>query len=199
MGLMQEWAQTLCGLFAPYCERVEIAGSVRRLKPAPSDIELLAVPKIDSVAGGLFGDQFEDVNLLDAACDRWLTELTACGDGPPHPVLSKRLDKNGIGRWGSRYKAATFHSVPVDLFVCLPPAQPGLLLVIRTGPADYSKQLVTPRSQGGWLPNWLQVKDGALQRRDDGTILPTPDEADVYNVLGLAYVPPEQRGVRVPA
>jgi len=39
-------------MLAPYCERIEIAGSVRRKKPYCKDIEIVAIPKPYDV--GLF-------------------------------------------------------------------------------------------------------------------------------------------------
>jgi DNA polymerase/3'-5' exonuclease PolX len=40
---------------APYCERIEIAGSVRRRKPQVKDIELVAIPR--QVTADRFGDE----------------------------------------------------------------------------------------------------------------------------------------------
>ena len=38
-------AETLMGRLKPYCERIEIAGSLRRHRPEVHDIDLLAIPK----------------------------------------------------------------------------------------------------------------------------------------------------------
>ncbi len=40
-----EIAEKTKELLAPYCERIEIAGSIRRKKPEVKDIELVAIPK----------------------------------------------------------------------------------------------------------------------------------------------------------
>lgn len=47
-----EIAERTKELLAPYCERIEIAGSIRRKKPEVKDIELVAIPKPYNV--GLF-------------------------------------------------------------------------------------------------------------------------------------------------
>jgi DNA polymerase/3'-5' exonuclease PolX len=39
---------------APYCDRIQVAGSVRRRKEFVGDIELVAIPRY--VPAGLFGD-----------------------------------------------------------------------------------------------------------------------------------------------
>ena len=49
---------------APYCERIEIAGSIRRRKPECGDIELVAIPKIEPVVD-LLGETVDQRSLLD--------------------------------------------------------------------------------------------------------------------------------------
>jgi len=79
----------------------------------------------------------------------------------------------------------------VDLFSVLPPAQWGVIMMIRTGPAEFSRRLVTPRGSGGLLPDGLRVRDGAIW--DGEHAIATPEEDDVWRVLGLAPVAPEDR------
>jgi DNA polymerase (family 10) len=38
-------AEILIDLLAPYCERIEVAGSIRRKKPTVHDIDLVLIPK----------------------------------------------------------------------------------------------------------------------------------------------------------
>jgi DNA polymerase/3'-5' exonuclease PolX len=40
-----EIAEKVKALLAPHCERIEIAGSIRRKKPDVKDIEIVAIPK----------------------------------------------------------------------------------------------------------------------------------------------------------
>lgn len=40
-----EIAEKVKALLAPHCERIEIAGSIRRRKPNVNDIEIVAIPK----------------------------------------------------------------------------------------------------------------------------------------------------------
>src|SRR3989304_4969145 len=47
-------AQRSVMLLMPLCQRVEIAGSIRRRKSQVGDIEIVCVPRM---TGGLFGDQ----------------------------------------------------------------------------------------------------------------------------------------------
>ena len=154
---------------APLCERIEIAGSIRRRKPEVGDIELVAIPR---TLADMFGDP-----LPEHALDTF--EYSAIG----------RLEMGG-----HKYKKVGLtEGSQLDLFIVTPPAQWGVQFLIRTGPAEYSHAFVTPKWQGGLLPSHLQVKDGAIQNRSTGEIIETPEEADVYNLLGLPFVEPEKR------
>lgn len=179
-------ADQLLAQLAPYTTRIEVAGSLRRGAAEVGDIEICAIPTVDRQPAGLFGDEWSEVNLLDAECGR----LREAG------VLAPRLDVNGLPRWGAKHKAALFEGMAVDLFSIVPgsDAQWGVIFLIRTGPAAWSKQLVTPRRQGGWMPEYLVCRDGALRYRETGEVLPTPEETDVFAALKRAYIPPERRG-----
>lgn len=174
-------AASAATMLSPYCERVVVAGSIRRKQADVDDVEIVCVPKVSTAPAGLFGDFVDETNELDVFC----REMLVAG------VFGHRVDKNGRPAFGTRLKRLTYEGFALDLFSVLAPAQWGVILAIRTGPADFSHRLVTPRSQGGLMPNWLKCRDGAFWRLD-GSIA-TPEEADVFAVIGLPYVAPEQR------
>jgi DNA polymerase/3'-5' exonuclease PolX len=171
-------AGEIVSLLAPYCERLEIVGSIRRRKADIGDVEILAIPRFQEWASAtLFGDP-ERVNTLDCFCRGLLTGFV--------------FNPRGRGAFGERYKQLEYKGFAMDLFSCLPPAQWGVLQVIRTGPADFSHRLVKDRRYGGMLPPWAVVREGAIWHRD-GALQETPTEADVFRMLGVEFVPPEAR------
>lgn len=99
-----------------------------------------------------------------------------------------RLLKNG-----PRYKQVALpEGINLDLFLVLQPAQQwGVLFAIRTGPAEFSHWLVTPRKDGGALPSNCRVKDGAVW--EGSAIVPMPEESDFFDFLGLGWIEPGQR------
>lgn len=173
-------AEVLRAELAPYCERCEIAGSIRRRKPECADVELLVVPKFREERDGLFGSK--RINLLDEYAQRQV-DLGR---------WQHRYSIVGTKAFGERFKRVLVDGLPLDLFSCLPPAQFGVLMVIRTGPAEFSRRVVTSVSAGGWMPEGWRVKDGAIHDAS-GSVVPTAEEADVFRVLGREYVEPEAR------
>lgn len=178
-----EWANHFAARLAPVCERVLVAGSIRRRKPEVGDVEVVCVPRIEQIAtpGDLFtGPGVVERDLLLAELDRLVADR-ALYIGP---------------RQGPRfrqYRVPPLDGACLDLFVVRPPAQWGAIVAIRTGPADYSQWLVTHARRRGLV----QVQ-GHLEK--DGFIAPggqrvidTPTEESFFDALGLDWVAPELR------
>jgi DNA polymerase/3'-5' exonuclease PolX len=169
----QALAQTLVDSICPYCHRVEIAGSVRRRQSDVHDIEIVVTPRFST---DLFGDPNPNAP----------TQLDI--------VLSSMNNLLNV-KSGPRYKqyAIVGQDINLDLFVVRPPAEWGVIFALRTGPAEYSHFLVTPRPQGGALPSHLSIHDGAVWQ--GSAILPTPEEIDFFDLLHLPYLEPQERQI----
>jgi len=176
-------ADGLVAALGPSCERIEVAGSLRRGTPTVRDVELVAVPRISTreERSGLFiVDEVEVDHLYDR-----VEELVRRG------VLEGRHPP----RRGHRYQALRLvGGANVDLFAVRPPAQWGAIMAIRTGPAAYSQRVVEHARSVG-----LHVAKGAVHRGGLGCgkyeceVVDTPEEADYFAALGLPLVPPEAR------
>ncbi len=170
-------AQHLVTVLAPACERVEIAGSLRRGRATVHDVEIVAQPR---PARDLFGAVDE---RAPCELDQVLARLEREGR------IARRETAAGQ-RWGPKWKAAIAvrTGVPIDLFCVRPPAQWGAILAIRTGPASLSERLVTQCKRRG-----LRCEDGRLVTVT-GQTLETPDERAFFALCGVPFVPPEERG-----
>jgi DNA polymerase/3'-5' exonuclease PolX len=199
LAVAQRIADELVDLLGDACERLVVAGSVRRGRPEVGDVELVSVPRTAErlEAVDLFGSRAVLVDLLTDRC----RELLAAG------VLAHRPDKNGRPSFGERAKRLSYRGVAVDLFSVIPPAQWGVILLIRTGPAEFGRLLVLRQSDGGWLPRGFFFRDGQLWRlpppfdasaHQRAVPVPTPGEGDVFAALGYRWVAPELRGDRRP-
>ncbi len=160
------FAQTLRELLEPACERIEIAGSIRRRKPEVGDIELVAIPKPTT---DLLGN-------LEYQTSRIIARLVE---------LARQFSKRG--EW---YAQFGFAGLQVDLFMTTPDKW-GCIYMIRTGPAGFSRRMMTKRSQGGLCPDHLRFKDGRLWDGDEA--LETPEEEDVFAHLGVSWLDPIER------
>lgn len=184
-----EMANAIVTMLRSCCERIEIAGSIRRKCDTVGDIEIVCVPKIEPGQPDMFGDATSDSNLLDIE----IATLLGCAGAIAH-----RLDKNGRRSCGPRYKRLTYNGFPLDLFSVLPPAQWGVIMAIRTGPAEFSKRLVTAQPFG-WMPVTNRVRDGVLWRVDPAdvsaflNVIDTPEEKDFFAAIGLDWIAPEDR------
>ncbi len=200
--VMLALAREVADLIGWACERVAIAGSLRRMKPVVKDIELVVAPVYRPVWNGAF-------NELDAWCETLLKRGT----------VQKRLNSRGHAiAWGqawktaqmqgddppppgNRYKAMLYKDVPVDLFIVLRDRQFAPTLLIRTGPNEANQALVT--SSGvvnqngvrGVLPSGMRFDEGAVWQ--DGRKLDTPTERSVFAACGLPYIPPHRRTAEI--
>ena len=185
-------AEGLVEKFRPACERIEIKGSVSRMKSEPRDIEILAIPLLTVVPRAKleFGKPVPRVykTRLDMLVDEMI-EADICY----------------LKAGGEKYKKLWMirESIQVDLFLVTPPAEWGVLSVIRTGPSDFSHWMVTRKSKGGALPNDFIVQDGAVGHRVRGDkgdgrqdVIPMPEEIDFFKFCGLGWMDPWEREAR---
>jgi len=167
----QEKAARILELLAPHCERIEIAGSVRREKPHVKDIEIVAIPKPYEV--GLFASG------LALVVERW----------------PKRKGELGPS---CRYTQRIFEGTTVDLFFCRPETW-GLILAIRTGPTEFSKALLERCKQRGYhsvfgqLHRRRKYQFGSVDLLEQLVPVDTPEEEAIFEYAGLKYIPPTWR------
>lgn len=169
-------AEELKAAISPACERVEIAGSLRRMKPNVGDIELVYIPKFGEVTVDLFS---ESKNLVDII----LTQLEKDG------VLEKRKNVKGSTMFGDKNKLMRHiaSGIPVDFFSTNNAGWHSYLLC-RTGGAESNTQLAGRAKALGmeWKPYEGVFRKGST----DIAIL---SEEQMYELLQLPYKAPHER------
>jgi DNA polymerase/3'-5' exonuclease PolX len=155
-------AQEIAGLLSMYCNRIAIAGSLRRERDSVSDIELVALPTIEYTRN-LFGEITGSHNKLDY----YLEKHT-------YPMI-----KNG-----KKYKQFRYAGYTVDLFLPESPDHWGCIYLIRTGSHDFNLWLMGERQHKAGV----RFDKGRLWR--EGVALDTQEEGDVFRELGLPFIPP---------
>ena len=187
-------AQSLARRIANTCERVSIAGSLRRGCEMVGDIELLALkPKTRSV---------EQANIFGGVATVASTNLLSeCIDD---------LEGWELGRKnGDRFKQLVHASgITCDLWIVHDRRSWGWQKVLRTGPEEFGMELVKvahkrnkhfadgylhghPRKNLGWLGHAQYVRCDLGDAC--GRIIATPDEQSVFDALEIPYMPVKSR------
>lgn len=176
-AIADQWAVRL----THSCKRVDIVGSLRRECAEVGDIDIICEPFITEEKD-MFGlPTGREINLLEFDF---------------HQVVNLAVDSGltVLMDGGRRKSLLLSQGIKLELWITLPPSQWGIQKVIRTGPADFSHWMVTPREKGGALPPGMKVKDLCLWYQDK--VLETPEEADFFRFLGLLYKEPKERTAR---
>jgi DNA polymerase/3'-5' exonuclease PolX len=152
----------------PACERIVIAGGIRRRKPNVGDIELLCIPK--------FVDGVDEL-------DRTIMTLVAQG------LLDFRRNRLGYQVYGPKNKLMVHlpSGVGVDIFSTTPERW-AVSLVVRTGGVRTNRQIATVALSKGWR----------FRAYGDGFDTPEghihcSSEREVFEFVGLPYLEPWER------
>ena len=168
-------AEQLTTLLRPSCERIEVAGSVRRKKEMVGDVELLVIPKA-AVQSPLW--------LEREALDSRVMELME------QKILGYRLNEKGrksYGRW-NKMLVHVPSGIGVDLFSTTV-ENFGMALMVRTGSAAFVVQFMTrlkSLGKAGHAYGGISISDG--------TEMTCPTEEIVFRELLWRFRPPEERG-----
>jgi DNA polymerase/3'-5' exonuclease PolX len=172
-------ARELVERLQPLCERLILAGSLRRRKQDVGDIEILYVGrrelrKVDLLADGM-------VDVADEEIERMVRE----------GVLVKRPSVSGSTAWGQRNKFAIHKAsgIPVDLFATTADAWFNYL-VCRTGPAASNMRICDAARARGY--RWNPYGPG-FTRMSDGEVVAMGSEQAVFTFVGLTYAEPWER------
>jgi len=195
-------AESLVEHLRPACVRIEIAGSIRRLKPEVKDIEIVAAPDLTPVKRAMLEFGKPVPPLHNTLLDKLVYEM-------------KQDDAIRVEANGDRYKKMylKYAGIKCDLFINIPPSAWGVQMVIRTGSSDFSHWCVTEQRLGGALPNGYFVKHQVLWVKSEGfdkykvpddpnkaialltdtNHLSMPEEIDFLNFLELGWLEPNNR------
>jgi len=165
----------LTGEMQPFCERVMVAGSVRRRRPEVNDIDIVAIPKtnMERFVEGWFKGPIHLVSA-DAIWESMIKNLIDTF----HAVVERK---------GPKLVTLKVAGTSVDIYRATPETW-GVLLLIRTGSAQHNMKLCSRALNMGLQ---LSAAEGVLA---DGRVIASRTEEEIFRALNMAYVPPEERG-----
>lgn len=150
----------------PFCARAEVAGSIRRRKPTVNDIDIVVQPKPQSWVQVIKEIRREFGAVTEKQGEKLATLYV--------PFASKQ----GQGH------------VEVDLYRASEGTW-GILLLIRTGSAEHNIYLCNLAIRKGYH---LAYSKGLLNEK--GEVVASKTEQEVFQALGLDYIPPEDRELK---
>jgi DNA polymerase/3'-5' exonuclease PolX len=162
------FAERVETLLTPHCDRIIVAGSIRREMPEVSDIEIVCIPKAQT---DLFGNfVHHDKGFLDAINT---------------PLF--RMNSNCEGKDNNnKYYRRQIPGYQVDIF-CVTTESWAWKLMLRTGPTDFTMNIIEIFRAYG-----ITSKDGVLLDKDHNPIL-VISEYDIFDKINLDYIPPKER------
>jgi len=162
-------AEKIKAVLESSCERIVIAGSIRREKLYPGDIELLCIPKY--ITGG---------DMIDAKIKTLIH----------FKMLGYRLNKLGSKVYGPKNKLLTHleSGIGVDIFSTTEECC-SVALVVRTGGERTNKEIASRALERGM--RFHAYGRGFTQA--DGSELICQSEAEVFKAVGLRYLEPWER------
>jgi len=219
----QRDAEAFVYMIAPFCEQIEIVGSLRRGRPAVADVEYVVIPKLEEEPGpGLFG---AGEPVLVNTLWRRLDGLVESGDPafsdeeleePIEPDDNEEFDeclameeppsiemKHGTNFllckalrgdpertcWGEKQRAVWFRGMTHEIYLA-DADNFGSQMVIRTGPAAFSRHVVTELRRCGLKHEGGRVIDCS---KAIDPVIPTPTEQALFDLIGLKYREPKDR------
>ena len=177
-------AERIMDLLQPGCKRIDIAGGLRRQKPDPHDIELVAIPDLRPPRP-IFGCPAYPT-ILDAL-------LGSLERGDEDDLLI-HLSMNGpkFKQFAISQDGGQLWLIKLDLFLVTPPSDWGVEFLIRTGPKEFSQWMVTSKFIGGALPSGYHCEDNRILSHD-GQYIPCPEEIDFLKFCHLDWIAPSIR------
>lgn len=167
-------ADDLVCKLAPYCEKIQVVGSIRRERKMVGDVEILCIPNKVYIGNDLFHKKTEPKNMWEFV-----------------KIVNSMEKVKGNASTGKYFQRIHESGIKIDIFTALPETW-GVQKMIRTGPADFSKQMVTDIKARGY-----QVADGGhLQKyvkQGKWENVPCYYEKDFFDITGMPNILPVAR------
>ncbi len=164
----------------PFCNRVSVAGSLRRLKPEVNDIDIVAIPKAYQLPGPL-------------GCIAKYTDSKVWMELIPSALAKAGLvlEMRGQELVRCSMPSLAYGPVQVDLYRARSNTW-GLILLVRTGSKDHNVKLCTIGRMKGLK---LSASEGVVTQEGFGQVIASSTEEEIFTALGLAFVEPKHREV----
>ena len=160
---VEPFALKIVSTIEHHCIRLEIGGSIRRRRPTVNDIDLVIQPKPNSWVQLIKAVRREFDAITEKQGQKLATLYVPFASKQGEGLLQLDLYRASRRTWG-------------------------ILLLIRTGSAEHNIYLAKLAIRKGYR---LAYSKGLLD--EGGEIIASETEQDVFQALGLDYIPPAER------
>ncbi len=161
----KHYSRQILGELKPFCERSEIAGSIRREKQLCRDIEIVCIPKKIVKPVDLFFSEKSIHSGFIEAVNKY-----------------EKVKGEPTGKYTQRVLPG---NIKVDIFIA-DENNWGLILAIRTGSAEFSHSLAKE-----WVRQGYHAARGILYYGYEPHFI--REEIDLFKLLKISWVPPQRR------
>jgi DNA polymerase/3'-5' exonuclease PolX len=158
----------------PFCEKIEICGSIRRKKEMVGDIEIVCKPIKIKIPKSIQYSLFEPPEYSEKTILGFMEYVRN------YKIIRGDLDRGKIVCF------ETTEGVQVDVFTG-GDLNYGFIKTLRTGPSQYNMDFVIPQlKRKGYT-----LKNGFVYNGNQ--IVSVPDEEKLYDLIGCEIHTPEER------
>lgn len=182
LDIAQKYADAIISQLRPFCEKIEVAGSVRRVRPVCNDIDIVLLPR-----AGARPDI--DARILAA----------------PGSELLKGGEENVALRLSNGVQVDFFFAKPPrDDLAGYVPGNFGMRLLVATGSRAHNIDLARRAEARGLhlSPYRGLMRGGVYQGTKEGLmyqggeVFRGEDELSILTELGLGWIPPDAREIK---
>lgn len=178
------YADKIVEWLAPHCDRIEIAGSIRRQRPNVNDVDLVVIPKRNTV-NDLFGSMVEEsLTLIQHLNDYVKTQPAKSPVGYRQP--GGEISQQPIAQGPRDNIIIQLKSCQLDLFLTTEETI-GSVLLCRTGSREHNIYVASKAREMGY--QW-KTMTGIWS---DGKLIASRTEQEILSALKLDWIPPERR------
>lgn len=177
----RRYADKIVEWLAPYCERLEVAGSIRRQRPFCADIDIVCIPKITEQKD-MLGQVIGRENFCLSFLQNYISASASLSASSTRPRFISGGEKEG--------KQVILQLPKCQLDLWFADAETfGTRLLCRTGSKEHNVWLCQ-RAQTRGL-HWDTYN--GLTNVDLAEPVPASTEPELYTALGLGYIAPKDR------
>jgi DNA polymerase/3'-5' exonuclease PolX len=175
-AVARKYAEDCVNWLRPFCERIEMAGSIRRGRAECNDVDLVVVPKV-WIERDMFQNPVNATNLLKKELERYVSETPG----------ARWLNGTGVTTSATVNFLVGLRKCELNVF-CAKEENFGAVWLTYTGSRESNLWMIE-RALG------MSLQWGALRGVFDGSRWHGRTEEEIYQRLNMPFIEPSDREI----